>query len=107
MKCPRAFSVAFYARLPVERRNWMDNPKPEFLCVLIADKNPSPAQTLSILLKPLCESDFEAFFLFYPAPPTSQLCCRYLEGGTDLKFGHLMALCCFGSPEEIKGSSSS
>lgn len=89
MKCPRAFSVAFYARLPVERRNWMDNPKPEFLWVLTADKNPSPAQTLSILLKPLCESDFEAFF-FFLFPP--QLCSRHLEEGTDLRFGHLTAL---------------
>lgn len=32
-----------------------------------ADKTPSPAQTLSILLKPLGESDFEAFFS--PPPP--------------------------------------
>lgn len=40
MKCLRAFSVAFYAGLPVERRNWMDNPKPEFLWVFAADKTP-------------------------------------------------------------------
>lgn len=38
MKCLRAFSLAFYAGLPVERRNWMDNPKPEFLWVFGADK---------------------------------------------------------------------
>lgn len=40
VKCLRAFSVAFYAGLPVERRNWMDNPKPEFLWVFAADKTP-------------------------------------------------------------------
>lgn len=34
------FSVAFYAGLPVERRNWTDNPKPEFLWVFAADKTP-------------------------------------------------------------------
>lgn len=34
----RRFSVAFYAQLPVERRNWMDNPKADFLCVFATDK---------------------------------------------------------------------
>lgn len=34
------FSVAFYAGLPVERRNWTDNPKPDFLWVFAADKTP-------------------------------------------------------------------
>lgn len=63
-------SLAFYAKLPVERRNWMDNPKPEFLWVFAADKTPSHAQTLSILLKPLGESDFEAFFF---SPTTTSI----------------------------------
>lgn len=69
MKCPRAFSVAFYARLPVERRNWMDNPKPEFLWVLTADKTP-----LLHKHSPSCSNRFANLilkhFLWHPPPST-------------------------------------
>lgn len=99
--------VAFYALLPVERRNWMYNPKPEFLWVLAADKTP-----LLHKHSPSCSNRFanrilKDFFFFGPHRPPLTVVLQTSWRGTDLKFGHLMALCCFGRAEEIKGSSSS
>lgn len=75
---------SFYVQLPVECRNWMDNPKADFLWVFGADKTPSPA--LAILL----ESDFKALF------------CSHCEADILKGASHLLAFCCLCRTDKKK-----
>lgn len=81
----------------MERRNWMDNPKPEFLWVFAADK------TLRLHKhSPSCPNRFANLILKHFLSP---LWCRYLEGGNKcLQPSHLMAFCRIFSTEENSGT---
>ena len=104
------FSVAFYAGLPVERRNWTDNPKPDFLWVFAADKTP-----LLHKHSPSCSNRFTNLILrhfFCPHCAADILNGgergereREREGGEKrcLQTSHLTASCCLYRPEDNTG----
>lgn len=75
-------SVAFYAGFPVERRNWMDNPKPEFLWVFRADKTP-----LLHKHSPSCSNRFVNLILMHFSVPILE--------PTSLSFSYCQPLVCY------------